>query len=557
MVDTSGKLLLDAAYEWEKSAPDRVYMTQPLGSGQSVDYTWAETMGQARRMAAYLRSLELPPNSHIALISKNCAHFVMCDLAIWMAGHASIALYPTLNADTVSYILDHSDSRLVFIGKLDDWDDIKVGLPEDMPKVALPLAPPTDFPKWDDVIAEQDPIADNPSPPAEQLALMCYTSGSTGRPKGVMHSFGSASAPSQHVLRELHVTPDDRVLSYLPLAHVMERAAVEVGSFYSGIHIYFADSLDSFVEDLRRARPTIFISVPRLWLKFQLGVFQKFPREKLDRLLRIPIVGNIVRKKVLKGLALDQVRIAVSGSAPIPADLIEWYDKLGLEIIEGYGMSEDFAYSHLSKPDVRKAGYVGVACTEVQSRISEDGEIQIKSPGDMMGYYKQPELTAECYTQDGFFRTGDRGEYSPEGLLRITGRVKELFKTSKGKYVAPVPIENLLNSSSDLELACVSGLGRPACYAVLQLDETLRARFDDPAMRAELTPRLEALLEEVNSQVEGYEQMQFLAVARDEWQTANNFLTPTLKIKRDVIESTYDPFLDDWYASRKKVIWQD
>lgn len=557
MVDTSGKLLLDAAYEWEKNAPDRVYMTQPLGSGQSVDYTWAETMGQARRMAAYLRSLELPPNSHIALISKNCAHFVMCDLAIWMAGHASIALYPTLNADTVSYILDHSDSRLVFIGKLDDWDDIKVGLPEDVPKVALPLAPPTDFPKWDDVIAEQDPIADNPSPPAEQLALMCYTSGSTGRPKGVMHSFGSASAPSQHVLRELQVTPDDRVLSYLPLAHVMERAAVEVGSFYSGIHIYFADSLDSFVEDLRRARPTIFISVPRLWLKFQLGVFQKFPREKLDRLLRIPIVGNIVRKKVLKGLALDQVRIAVSGSAPIPADLIEWYDKLGLEIIEGYGMSEDFAYSHLSKPDVRKAGYVGVACTEVQSRISEDGEIQIKSPGDMMGYYKQPELTAECYTQDGFFRTGDRGEYSPEGLLRITGRVKELFKTSKGKYVAPVPVENLLNSDSHVELSCVAGLGRPACYAVLQLAEGLGPKIADPAFKAELSKKLEALLNSVNSRVEGYEQLQFVAVAKEEWGVGNNFLTPTLKIKRDVIESSYEPFLDSWYDSRKKVIWQD
>ncbi|RLA49819.1 MAG: AMP-binding acetyl-CoA synthetase, partial [Gammaproteobacteria bacterium] len=454
MADPKDKLLLDAAYEWEKNSPNRVYMTQPLGDGKVVDYTWAETMNEARRMAAHLRSLDLPEHSHIALISKNCAHFVMCDLAIWMAGHAAIALYPTLNADTVEYILDHSDSRLVFIGKLDDWDDLKLGIPDSLPKIALPLAPKTDFDKWDDIIARNEPITDSPSPPGEQLALMCYTSGSTGRPKGVMHSFASASIPAQGFGRELEITTDDRILSYLPLAHVMERATVECASFYTGTHIYFADSLNTFLQDLHRARPTLFISVPRLWLKFQLGVFQKFPEKKLDRLLKIPLIGHIVRKKIVEGLGLGDVRIAGSGSAPLPADLIEWYDRLGLHIIEGYGMSEDFAYSHMSTPQKRKPGYVGVAWSDVQTRVSDGGEIQLKSPGDMVGYYKAPEMTAECYTEDGFFKTGDRGEYSPEGLLRITGRTKELFKTSKGKYVAPVPIENLLNCNSNIELSC-------------------------------------------------------------------------------------------------------
>jgi long-chain acyl-CoA synthetase len=551
------KLLLDAAYEWEQKAPDRVYMTQPLGNGQVVDYTWGETMNQARRMAAYLRSLDLPRNSNIALISKNCAHFVMCDLAIWMAGHATIALYPTLNAETVSYILDHSDSRLVFIGKLDDWEEMAPGVPADMPKIALPLAPPNDFDKWDDLIAKHEPIEGNPSREPDEIALMCYTSGSTGRPKGVMHSFASASIPAQHFGKELGITADDRILSYLPLAHVMERATVECASFYTGTHIYFADSLDTFVEDLHRARPTLFISVPRLWMKFQSGVFQKFPEKKLERLLKIPIVKNIVRKKVLQGLGLANVRIAGSGSAPLPADLIEWYDRLGVPIIEGYGMTEDFAYSHMSTPTRRKPGYVGVAWENVDTRISEEGEIQIKSPGDMVGYYKAPELTAECYTEDGYFKTGDRGEYTADGLLRITGRVKELFKTSKGKYVAPVPIENLLNSDSLVELSCVSGVGRPACFAVVQLAEEFRSRMKDENFRKEAGARLEALLDNINKQVEGYEQMQFIAVVSDEWATANNFLTPTLKIKRDVIESTYAPYLDAWYDTRQKVIWQD
>ncbi|MFT4520302.1 MAG: long-chain acyl-CoA synthetase [Halioglobus sp.] len=555
MSNTEQKLLLDAVYDWERTAPHRIYMTQPLGNGQTVDYTWGETLQQARRMAAHLRSLELPPNSHIALISKNCAHFIICDLAIWMAGHVSIALYPTLNADTIEYILDHSDSRLVFVGKLDGWDDLKKGIPDALPKIALPLAPPNDYPQWDDIIVQHEPITDSPVPTGDQLALMCYTSGSTGRPKGVMHTFASASVAAQFITAELGITGEDRMLSYLPLAHVLERSNVAFGSFFSGMHVYFSESLDTFVDDLRRARPTLFISVPRLWLKFQMGVFKKFPEKKLARLLRIPIVGGIVRKKVLDGLGLGNVRLAGSGSAPIPAELIQWYGTLGIKLLEGYGMSEDFAYSHMSTPEMREAGYVGVKCQGVETRISDSGELEIRSPGNMLGYYKAPELTAECYTEDGFFKTGDRGEYSPKGLLKITGRVKELFKTSKGKYVAPVPIENLLNSDSLIELSCISGSGRQACYATIQLAEDVRPKLNDPAFREEITPKLTALLTSVNTQIEEFESVQFLAVVADEWDISNDFLTPTLKIKRNVVEAAYEGELDAWYASGQKVIW--
>ena len=556
MKETPIENVLDACYEWERDQPERVYMTQPTGDGKVVEYTWSETMTQARKMAAHLRSLDLPPNSNLALISKNCAHFIICDLAIWMAGHATVALYPTLNAETVTYILDHSDARLLFIGKLDDWENIRPGIPTNLPIIALPLAPGTDYERWDEIIARCNPITDNPSPPPQQLALICYTSGSTGRPKGVMHSFGSISVPGQQLGRELGVTASDRVLSYLPLAHVMERAVIECSSFYSGMHIFFADRLDTFAQDLRRARPTVFLSVPRLWLKFQIGVLKQFPDKKLQTLLKMPPLGGIVRRKVLRGLGLEEARIVGSGSAPMPAQLIEWYDRLGLHIVEGYGMSEDFTYSHMSTPDKRKPGYVGVAWNEVETRISEDGEIQIKSPGNMLGYYKEPEMTAACYTVDGFFRTGDRGNYSPEGLLRITGRSKELFKTSKGKYVAPVPIENLLNADAHIEASCVAGSGRPACYGLVLLGEDMRTRLDEPNIRQRLTTELEALLAEVNDQVEASEELQFLAVVRDEWQIANDFLTPTLKIKRDVIEHAYDKHLDDWYASKNKVVWE-
>lgn len=557
MSNSTPKYLLDAVYEWEQKAPDRLYMTQPLGNGECAQYTWGETMDQARRMAAHLRSLNLPPSSNIGLISKNCAHFVMCDIAIWMAGHVTVALYPTLNAETVAYILDHCEAKLVFVGKLDDWEEMKPGVPEDMPKIALPLAPPNDYPTWDDVIAQHDPIEDSPSPDPDQLALMCYTSGSTGRPKGVMHSFRSASGTGQYLTNELGIGDKDRMLSYLPLAHVMERSNVEFGSFYSGLEIYFAETLDTFVQDLRRARPTLFISVPRLWLKFQLGVFQKFPEKRLSTLLKIPVVKNIIRKKVLEGLGLEHVRLAGSGSAPIPADLIDWYRSLGIELLEGYGMSEDFAYSHMSKPGLAQPGYVGVKCAGVETRISESGELEVRSPGNMVGYYKAPELTAECYTEDGYFKTGDRGEYSPEGLLKITGRVKELFKTSKGKYVAPVPIENLINTHHLVEISCVSGPGRPACHAVVQLAEDVRGKLDDPAFRESTTAELEALLASVNGEIEEFESLQFIAVVREPWDISNDFLTPTMKIKRDVVERAYEGNLDAWYDSRARVIWPE
>ncbi len=550
------KLVLQAAIEREKRHPQSLFLSQPVGD-TVIEYDWAETMDQARRMAAYLRSLDLPDNSNIAMISKNCAHFIIAELAIWLAGHCTVALYPTLDADTVSYILDHSEARLLFVGKLDEWEKMRPGVPADLARIGFALAPEDDYPRWEEVIADLAPIEEDPVWDKDRRALICYTSGSTGLPKGVAHSFYSISAPAYLQGEIFGITEGDRILSYLPLAHVFERAVVEAGSIYQGVHIFFADTLDTFLQDMRRARPTLFLSVPRLWQKFQSGVFEKMPPRKLDRLLKIPIVGRIVRKKVLEGLGLGDVRVALSGSAPLPPDLIRWYDKLGLHIMEGYGMTEDFAYSHVSLPDHRMAGYVGCPLKGVEARISAKGEIEIKSPGLMMGYYRAPELTAEVMTADGFFKTGDRGEYSSDGLLRITGRTKELFKTSKGKYVAPAPIENHLNADSLVELSCVCGVGQPAPFAVLQLNDSDQRHYDDPGFRQTASAQLEALVSTVNAKIEEWERLKFVVVARETWSTDNNFLTPTLKIKRDVIETTYEPFVDSWYAAGKRVIWQD
>jgi long-subunit acyl-CoA synthetase (AMP-forming) len=547
---------LEGAYRWEREASDRVYMVQPVGGGVVKEYSWSQTLDQARRMAAHLRSLDLPAESSIAIISKNCAHFILADLAIWMAGHKSVALYPTLDAETASYVLNHSEAKLVFVGKLDVWEQMKPGVPEDLPRIAFPLSPPNDYPKWDDIVAANEPIAGNPSRAAEETALICYTSGSTGQPKGVITTFGNMAVAARGVGQLLETRTDDRQLSYLPLAHSFERAAVENLSLSVGSRVYFAESLDTFVDDLRRARPTVFHSVPRLWLKFQLGVLSKMPQQKLDRLLRIPILRNLVRSKILNGLGLGSARLAISGSAPIPAELITWYRNLGLELLEGYAMTENFAYSHINLPGKTRAGYVGNCFPGVECKLSEAGEVLVKSAATMPGYFKEPELSAASFTEDGFLKTGDRGEIDPQGRLKITGRVKELFKTSKGKYIAPVPIENLLNADNHIEQSCVSGVGHPQPYAVAMLSEELHDAVEDPKTRAQVTAELEALLRRVNEEVASYERLEFIAIAKDPWLIENGFLTPTMKIKRRVLEEVYGRHLDAWYAAKEPVVWE-
>jgi long-chain acyl-CoA synthetase len=550
------EMALERVYRHEKDCAGKVYMTQPIGDGETKDYTWAETMDQVRRMAAHLKSLGFEPGTKIAILSKNCAHFMMTDLAIWMAGYVSVAMYPTLAGDTITYILEHSESKLLFVGKLDTWDNQKDVIPDDLPCIAYPLAPKTEYKGWDEIIKETEPMTESPVRDPDDSSMLIYTSGSTGQPKGVEHTFASTIAMAVVVKDLLNVNPSDRMISYLPLAHAFERCAIEMLSFVVPVHLFFAESLPTFVQDVQRARPTIFHSVPRLWLKFQQGVFKKMPPKKLEFLSKIPILGGIVKKKILTGLGLDQTRVAITGSAPVPPELISWYRGLGLELLEGYAMSEDFIYSHLSLPGKSRVGYVGHLVKGCESRISDEGEILLKSPGNMKGYYKEPEMTKESYTEDGFFKTGDRGEYDEQGRLKITGRVKELFKSQKGKYIAPAPIENILNANPTVESSCVTGAGLKAPIALLQLSEDLRAQQSSGNLdKAKVEEELANLLKAVNEKVEPWERLDCLIVAPDEWGIENEFLTPTMKIKRRTIDDAYGDKLEGWSGSGKKIIW--
>jgi long-chain acyl-CoA synthetase len=554
-------LALQRLAHWEKTAPDRVAFTQPVGGGQVADYTWAQALDQARRMAAHLRSLNLEPGARVALISKNTAHWMMTDYAIWLAGFVSVPLYPTLAAGTIRQILEHSEARLLFVGKLDGWEHMKPGIPGALPCIAHPLAPAdalASYPKWDDIVARTAPQKDTPQRAGDDLSTIIYTSGTTGAPKGVTHTFATFAAAVRTGLTRIPMNADSRMLSYLPLSHVVERALVEHGQLATGMRVYFAESLDTFTADLQRARPTVFFSVPRLWVKFQQGVQHKMPARKMDLMLKLPIVGGLVRRKVLGALGLDQCVFAAGGAAPMPLELLQWYARLGLRVAEGYGMTENVGATHITVGDPAEFGTVGRPYDGVRCRIAPDtGEIQVQCDWNTPGYYKQPELTRELYTADGWLKTGDKGAIDAKGNLKITGRVKDLFKTGKGKYVAPAPIEDKLVMHEAVEACCVTGanLGQPLALAMLNPESAKKAAT--PEGRAELEASLAAHLKHVNDTLDPHEQLDCLVVTAQAWTVDNDLITPTFKVKRNRIEDLFAKNYERWVGMRKPVVWPD
>jgi long-chain acyl-CoA synthetase len=555
------RLALQRLYHWERTAANQVALTQPMGNAVVRDYAWGEVLDQSRRMAAHLQSLGLRRGDHIAIFSKNTAHWLMSDFAILLAGGVSIPLYPTLAPDTIRQILEHSESKLLFVGKLDRWEFMKPGVPRGLPCISHPLAPEEtrkSYPQWDDIAAKTAPLRGEAVRPGDELATIIYTSGTTGTPKGVMHSFAAFAWAVQTAMKRVPLNGGTRMLSYLPLAHVVERALIEFGQLESGMHVYFAETLQTFTEDLQRARPTVFFSVPRLWVKFQQGVLARMPAAKLELLLKLPVVKGMVSRKILAALGLDQCIFAVGGAAPMPQELLRWYSKLGLNIGEGYGMTENLAASHMAVPGTLAFGTVGKTYDGVQCRMDpSSGEIQVKSPATMIGYYKQPELTKLAFTEDGWLRTGDKGVLDAAGDLKITGRVKDLFKTSKGKYIAPAPIEDKLVMHAAVEACCVTGanLGQP--IGLMMLNDNALKKIANPAARMELEASLAEHLNGVNAALDPHERLGCLVVMSEAWTIDNDLITPSLKVKRNRIEELFAKHYEAWSRMGKVVVWHE
>jgi long-chain acyl-CoA synthetase len=439
----------------------------------------------------------------------------------------------------------------VFVGKLDSWKSQKSGVPENIKKVQFPFWKNEGCSSWDEFLADHLPLKENISLNPNDLCTIIYTSGTTGNPKGVVHTFNSATTHIRQALTKLNLTKEDRFFSYLPLSHVAERLLVEMGSIYSGGTVYFAESLDSFKDNLVFSKPTIFLAVPRIWLKFQQGILGKLNQKKLNVLLSIPIINGLIKKKLQKALGLNEVRYAVTGAAAISKELLLWFDKIGIPILEAYGMTENFGVTCLSLPEAKKYGAVGKPFEPNTSvKLSSEGEIQSKSEANMLGYFKNEEKTKEMLDNEGWLHSGDKGEFDSQHFLKVTGRVKDAFKTSKGKYVTPTKIEGYFEMCEIVEHICVMGSGLPAPIAVVILNE-MGKKSDENSIQK----HLELALETANSKIEEYERLSNVIILKDEWSIDNGLLTPTLKLKRNIVEQKYAPQIHNWSENRKKIFW--
>jgi long-chain acyl-CoA synthetase len=537
--------------KWEKETPNSIMLRQPF-SGEWRNWTYQQAGEETRKIAAGLKSLNLPARSNIALLSKNCAHWIMADLAIMMAGHISVPLYATLTAPSIRQILEHSEAKAIFVGKLDKYPEQKDGIPAGVQKIGMELYGIQEPLSIEKMMATERPLTEIATWDRDELLTIMYTSGTTGKPKGVMHSAGNFDAIVQAGIIDLELPMHPRLFSYLPISHIAERTGIEMIGIYRGATFSFAESLDSFPKNLAETQPNLFFAVPRIWAKFREKISEKLPPKKLNTLLSIPLINNIIRKSIKKKLGLAEATHIYSGAAPISVDMLEWFNKIGVTIYQAIGMTEDCIYSHFNRRTANRFGTVGKALTGVTVKIADDGEFRLKSGGVMKGYYKEPELTAATFDEEGYLKTGDKAEYDKDGFLTIVGRVKDQFKTDKGKYVSPAPIEMLLLANQHIEQACVVGMGIPQPIALVVLSASGKAQSKD-----QLIASLTASLQEVNPALESYEKLEKVVVMQGDWTVDNGLITPTLKVKRNEVEKIHLPKYPTWYHTQPgAVIWE-
>ena len=559
-MNTNQELFEFKFYEWEKQLKDKPYLKQPFGD-EWEEYTWGEVGNMARRIATGLKSLNLREGAHIGIYSKNCREWIISDLAIVMAGYVSVPFFPSLNGKELAYIMDYGDVDALFIGKIETWDQIKDDLPQGMPLIKFPhydgCSNVTKGHEWFEFIDSHEPMQNPNKPKLSDLWTIIFTSGTTGNAKGVMLTYQAIDGikvvldDPNNPLGIKHDGNND-FISYLPLNHIFERVVIEWCSFRYGGTISFVESLDTFAKNLKAVQPHVFAAAPRVWTKLQLGLLTKFPQKKLDTLLKLPLLSSLLKKLIKKGLGFSKARIVVSGSAPMPVELIEWFRKVGVYITNGYGMTENCAIcSSVDGRDFEKLHTVGQPQKGVELKIDQEtGEILMKGPFIMKGYYKNEELT-NTTLRGGWLHTGDKGFLDEDNYLHITGRVADSFKTSKGEYIEPLTLEQHFVNINEIEEVCVVGLGIAQPLCLIQLSE-----IGKNTSREVISKMLTDRLSEVNSDLVNYKKISTLIIVKDEWTQQNGIVGPTQKLKRGAIEDKYSKDYLNWHNSNEEVIFE-
>lgn len=545
-------------YHWERSTPNKPFLRQPFGDKWEV-YTWAEAGQMARKLATGLQSLGLPPKSHIGIVSKNCREWIIADIAILMAGYISVPFFPNLKADAIQELIELGDLEALFVGKLEDWEGMKGGVPKELPIVRFPHyegnSIVTEGHDWTAFIEKFEPIAGNPSPNLDDIWTIIFTSGTTGTPKGVVIDYRALESTKQIVAHKnflrISTEGENRFFCYLLLNHIAERVSIEQSCLEFGGTLSFAQSLETFAKNLQDAQPTLFFAVPRIWTKFKLGIQSKIPERRLKLLLRIPVVGDIIKKKLRQSLGMSNVRICLTGASPIAETTKDFFRRLDIPIAEGYGMTENCGSCTVLEADVLKPFSVGKPSWGGEIKVDEEtGEILMRAPYLFREYYKAPEITAQTL-KDGWLHTGDQGRIDEDGYLYITGRIKDTFKTSKGKFITPTPIEWHFEQNIDIEFICLLGLGCPQPLALIVLSEIGLAKS-----KTTIKESLYSTLQHVNTQVKGYEKVSTAVVVKEPPTIENGLLTPTLKVKRNKMSERYRDQLLSWHEAEEVIIFE-
>lgn len=497
----------------------------------SDDYTWSEARRQVKTVAAALES-RFGHGKSMIVLSRNCPHWFMADLAIISSGNVTVSMFTTLPASTAEYIANFSEAQAIFVGDSPNWPAVKEVLADSVTVIALPgVEIDGAHLTWEQLLEEgEEQELGYVSSPDDMMSLV-FTSGTTGLPKGVMQTHESNLIPITRFLEKFNLGITPRYFSYLPLSHIAERQIVEFSSLVNGGTVHFNESLETLLRDLQRTQPQVFFGPPRIWEQFQQAVITKFGgQEALDAALAEDAEG--IGKLVLETMGLSELVYCLTAAAPTPPPLIAWWEKIGLLLMEGFGQTEAMGLI-VSTEDQRRVGSIGKPVPGVEVKITDEGELIIRSDGCTPGYYKQPDKTAELI-QDGWLHTGDKARVDEDGFYYITGRVKDYFKTIQGKFVAPPPIEGQFAENPHVEQQCLMGRGFSKTVMVAVLTE--EARVKD---RGEVEASILDTIDAINEDVEKHARIGAVIFSEEPWSIENEVMTPTLKIRREKIDERF------------------
>lgn len=581
------KRIFDILTSYMRKYPEQDTALAKKENGEWRRYSIQEYVNTTNIISFALIKIGIKKNDKVAIISSNRPEWNILDMAIQKVGAITVPIYPTISKDDYKIIINNCEAKLAIIEGLSVLSKIEEIRPEipSIEHIYTFVKRSEQYPIWDDLISlgkenvdfEELERRESSILPSD-CATIIYTSGTTGIPKGVMLSHSNILGQIEN-LRQTPSKDSTRALSFLPLCHAYERTLVYLYQ-YLGMSVYYSESIATIAQEMKEIHPTMMTCVPRLLEKIYLKVKQtgnekkglariifrwamqlaeKYTVEGRSKLydMKLRIADKLVYRKIREKLGSDCFDIIVSGAASLQPNISAFFSAIKMPVYEGYGMTECSPVIATSSnvPHGREAGFVGPALPGIEIKISETGEIMCRGHNVMLGYYKLPELTAEVIDNDGWFHTGDLGEFNQYGLLKITGRMKNLFKTSLGKYINPDIIERKFTESNFFENIVVFGENEKYAAALIIPDfdfikswckkhEISYSNDHDMLNNQDVKTRLANEIKRINSFFGDTEKIKRYCFIEDSWTVANGILTPTLKVKRSVVKEKYSNLIN-------------